>query len=109
DAQVSLFPGPGPHGDSDSSGAAARSGRCSRAASKEWNMTMRLRVSAVWTGLALVLVTNALVLGHVLLNRNRDPESTLSVSERELQLPFNWGMVRENSGISLRIDYQVPT
>jgi len=72
-------------------------------------MTMRLRVSAVWTGIALVLLTNALVLGHVLLNRNRDPESTLRVSERELQLPFNWGMVRENSGISLRIDYQVPT
>src|SRR5215470_7443008 len=72
-------------------------------------MMMRWRVSAVWAGIALVLFTNALVLGHVLLNRNRGPDSTLRMSERELELPLNWGMTRENSGISLRIDYQAPT
>ena len=71
-------------------------------------MMTRLRISAVWAGIALVLLTNALVLGHVLLNRNGGPDSTLRMSERELALPFNWRMTRENSGLSLRIDYHVP-
>lgn len=71
-------------------------------------MMTRLRLSAVWAGIALLVITNACVLGHSLLNRHRGPDSTLRMSERELAPPINWGMTRENSGISLRIDYHVP-
>jgi hypothetical protein len=47
------------------------------------------------------------MLVNVALDRDDAPESTLRLSERELQLPFDWGMVRENSGVSLRIRYNV--
>jgi uncharacterized protein DUF4824 len=71
-------------------------------------MTIRLRVSAVWAAVALIVLTNAVALGHVFLNRSRAPDSTLRLSERELALPFNWGMAKENSGISLHVDYRIP-
>jgi hypothetical protein len=72
-------------------------------------MRIRLRVLAILAGIALVLVTNALVLGHVFLNRHDGPDSTLHMSERELALPYYWGITRENSGTSLRIRYSVPS
>lgn len=71
-------------------------------------MTMRLRVAAISAGIALVLVTNALVLGHAWFNRRQGPDSTLHLSERELPLPYNWGPLKENSGTSLQIRYATP-
>jgi hypothetical protein len=56
-------------------------------------------------GLALILLTNAVALLGVYQNRSGEPESMLTLTQRELQQPYGWGMARENSGISLRINW----
>jgi len=60
-------------------------------------------------GLALILLTNAVALLGVYWNRSGVPESTLTLTQRELQQPYDWGMNRENSGMSLRIHWRVHT
>ncbi|HTN93600.1 MAG TPA: DUF4824 family protein [Gallionella sp.] len=60
-------------------------------------------------GLALILLTNAVALLGVHRNRSGEPESVLTLTQRELQRPYGWGMNRENSGVSLRILWRVPT
>jgi hypothetical protein len=59
-------------------------------------------------GLALILLTNAVALLGVHRNRSGEPESMLTLTQRELQQPYGWGMYRENSGVSLRINWRVP-
>lgn len=63
----------------------------------------QLRSWGRWAGIALIVVTNALVLGGVARNRSGPPDSMLRLSQRELAPPFQWGMATENSGLSLRI------
>lgn len=58
-------------------------------------------------GVILILLTNAVALAGVYWNRSGEPESLLTLSERELLLPYSWGMNRENSGIALRIAWRV--
>ena len=60
-------------------------------------------------GLALILLTNAVALLGVYWNRSGEPESMLRLTERELVQPYGWGMTRENSGVSLRINWRVPS
>jgi hypothetical protein len=60
-------------------------------------------------GLALILLTNAVALLGVHRNRSGEPESMLKLTQRELQQPYGWGMSRENSGVSLRINWRVPS
>ena len=58
-------------------------------------------------GLALILLSNAVALAGVWYNRQGEPESRLLLSERELHR--NWdGPRRENSGLSLRLDWRMP-
>jgi Domain of unknown function (DUF4824) len=58
-------------------------------------------------GLALILLTNAVALLGVYWNRSGEPESLLTLTQRELQQPYGWGMDRENSGVSLEIHWRV--
>jgi Domain of unknown function (DUF4824) len=58
-------------------------------------------------GLALILLTNAVALLGVYWNRSGEPESLLTLTQRELQQPYGWGMDRENSGVSLQIHWRV--
>jgi len=60
-------------------------------------------------GLALILLANAVALLGVYRNRSGEPESMLTLTQRELQQPYGWGMNRENSGMSLRINWRVPS
>ena len=60
-------------------------------------------------GMALILLTNATALLGVYWNRSGIPESVLKLTQRELQQPYGWGMTRENSGISLRINWRIPS
>lgn len=60
-------------------------------------------------GLALILLTNAVALLGVHRNRSGEPESMLKLTQRELQQPYGWGMSRENSGVSLRMNWRVPS
>lgn len=55
-------------------------------------------------GLALLVVTNAVVLGGVRYNRSGSPDTLITLSERELELPF-WRH-KENSGLNLHLDWR---
>ncbi len=65
------------------------------------------RAQVLWGGLALLLATNAVVLGGAFYNRSGEPEATLRLSQRELGLPYRWGVDRENSGVSLELRWRV--
>ena len=65
------------------------------------------RGQTLLAGLALLAATNAVVLGGVAYNRSGEPESVLRLSQRELAVPFTWGLARDNSGISLRLKWRV--
>jgi len=58
-------------------------------------------------GLLLIAATNAVALVGVAWNRTGDPEATLVLSERELNLPYNRGVDRDNSGVSLSLQWRV--
>ncbi len=60
--------------------------------------------SHTWmAGLAIILLTNAVALGGVAWNRSGEVKDIIILTERELSMPYRWGLNRENSGISLRI------
>lgn len=58
-------------------------------------------------GVALIVATNAVVLAGVAYNRSGEPQAVLPLTERELSFPFAWGLEKENSGISLRLDWRM--
>jgi len=68
---------------------------------KKWSRTHTLVA-----GIVLILATNAVALLGVAYNRS-EPESTLRLTERELNLPYNWGFEKENSGIALSLQWRV--
>ncbi len=57
-------------------------------------------------GAALIVATNAVALLGVAYNRSGTPESELRLSQRELRPPYQWGLQRENSGLSLTLVWQ---
>jgi hypothetical protein len=61
------------------------------------------------TGLVILLGTNLLVLGGVTYNRMGEATAHLTLTERELALPYNSSIQQENSGTSLYIDWRTPT
>jgi len=65
------------------------------------NVLSRNKVLAA--GIALILLTNVYVIGGALWNRAGDPDAIIELTERELPLP-SWNP-KENSGLSLRLDW----
>ena len=59
------------------------------------------------SGITLIVITNAVALGSAISNRRGAPESTLTLTERELERPFDMWAIRENSGLALRLGWQV--
>lgn len=58
----------------------------------------------LWLGLGLILLSNALALAGVYYNRSGEPESSLTLSERELQWPHgDWFHREDNSGLRLQL------
>ena len=57
------------------------------------------------SGILLLLVVNGVVLGGVAANRAGEPEAQIVFTERELELPYR--LEKENSGLSLRLDWRV--
>ncbi|SDH02808.1 protein of unknown function [Pseudomonas benzenivorans] len=58
----------------------------------------------LWLGLGLILLSNAVALAGVYYNRSGEPESRLTLSERELRLPYgDWLGHEENSGLRLEL------
>jgi hypothetical protein len=59
-------------------------------------------------GLALIAVTNAVVLAGVAYNRSGEPEATLRLTERELGVSDFGMFAGEKSGIGLRLQWRLP-
>lgn len=57
-------------------------------------------------GLVIIMGTNLVVLGGVAFNRSGDITSHLTLTERELPLPYNTGSQKENSGVLLSINWR---
>lgn len=62
----------------------------------------------LWAGVSLILAVNAFVLGGVAWNRSGEPDSLLTLSQRELQLPYESAMSGDSSGLSLVLLWRVP-
>lgn len=58
-------------------------------------------------GVALILVANGVALTGVAYNRSGEPESRLELSQRELGRPWMGPRNKENSGISLALEWRV--
>ena len=58
-------------------------------------------------GAALILLANAVALVGVYLNRSGEADSRMTLSQRELSMPWRGGMVRENSGLALALNWRV--
>jgi hypothetical protein len=63
-------------------------------------------IKALLLGTGLILATNAIVLAGVAYNRSGEPESTITLTERELGLPYYYSGNTENSGIQLRLTHR---
>lgn len=57
----------------------------------------------MWAAITLVAATNAVVLAGVAYNQSGEPESLVTMTERELPLAYT---VEENSGVELRLDWR---
>jgi len=60
-----------------------------------------------WVGIGLIVLTNAIALGGVWWNRSATPDSALTLSERELGLPWRSLRLLENSGLALNLNWRV--
>lgn len=65
------------------------------------------RTHALASGVGLILLVNAVALGGVAWNRSGEPDSVLSLSQRELLRNNDW--YKENSGLSLRLHWRTPS
>ncbi len=69
---------------------------------KTWSRGRTLGV-----GIGLIVLTNAIALGGVWWNRSATPDSALTLSERELGLPWRSLRLMENSGLALNLNWRV--
>ena len=69
---------------------------------KAWSRGRTLAI-----GLGLIVLTNAVALGGVWWNRAAAPENSLTLSERELGLPWRALRNREISGLALNLNWRV--
>lgn len=60
----------------------------------------------LYVGLFILIGTNVVALSGVALNRTGEQTSQLTLTERELELPYNSDAQSENSGISLTINWR---
>ena len=67
----------------------------------------RIHRRALAAGIALIAIVNAVALGNAAYNRSGEPDAMLSLTERELVPPYDWGRDRDNSGLALRLQWRV--
>jgi hypothetical protein len=58
-------------------------------------------------GALLILLANAVALIGVYLNRSGEVESRLTLSQRELTMPWGWRGSKDNSGLALTLNWRV--
>ena len=67
---------------------------------------MILNVKILIAGLAIIIVTNIVALAGVAYNRAGEP-AVVELTERELGMPYHYGMNKENTGLGLRINCRI--
>lgn len=68
-----------------------------------WN-----KYTGMFVGLVLVVASNASALALIYYNRSGEPDARLTLSQRELQLPYYFSRFdRENSGIAFKLNWRV--
>jgi hypothetical protein len=65
------------------------------------------RAHTLAAGATLIVLTNAIALAGAFLNRNAEAESRVTLSERELALPYGGYRQAENSGLALQLNWRV--
>lgn len=60
-------------------------------------------------GLALLFGSNIVLISGALMNRSGEPVAHLSLTEREVTLPYSYGNSIDDSSVFLRINWRVPT
>lgn len=63
----------------------------------------------LFIGLSIIFVTNLAILSSVMYNRSQPASAQLTLSERELRLPYWNGMQQDNSGIAMRFEWRMPS
>ncbi len=63
----------------------------------------------LFIGLTILIGTNLAALSGVAYNRMGEKTAQLTLTERELSLPYNNRVQKENSGMSLSIDWRTPS
>lgn len=61
----------------------------------------------LWLAVGLVLLVNAFILGKVYVNRS-EVIAQLTLSERELRLPYNYGFTKEDSSARVSMNWTTP-
>jgi hypothetical protein len=64
-------------------------------------------VKTLLAGAALILLANAVALTGAYFNRSGEPEARLTLSQRELTMPWGWVHTKENSGLALALNWRV--
>lgn len=60
----------------------------------------------LWLGALLILTVNGIILAGVAWNRSAE-DSRLQLTERELRMPYPWGLEREKSALALQLSWRV--
>lgn len=63
-----------------------------------------MKLRGLLAGIALILLTNAAILAGVAWNRRGEPDAVVTLTERELHLPWNAGD-EDDTGLVLRLDW----
>ncbi len=64
-------------------------------------------IKTLAAGAGLILLANTVALTGVYLNRSGEVDSRLTLSQRELTMPWGWGIDKENSGLALGLNWRV--
>lgn len=63
--------------------------------------------TAMFSGLLLIVISNAVALSGVYYNRSGEADAHITLTQRELNPPYSYGFDSENSGIALRLDWRI--
>lgn len=64
--------------------------------------------TGLFAGLALIMISNATALALIYYNRTGEPDARLTLSQRELSLPYYFSRFdRENSGVAFKLNWRI--
>ncbi len=70
---------------------------------------MKRNIKILLAGLAIIILTNVVALGGVAYNRSGEPDALVDLTERELDIAYQYGLERDSTGLSLSINCRIET